>query len=77
VFDSQGISGKYSIAIGTIEDFSLVDFFTILPTAWVDTKLFFEDYASLAIFFTVLIGFPSMIFFLIRNKRRIAASAKP
>jgi len=47
VMDEKNQSGKYSLAIGTIEDFSLVDFFTILPKAWIDTKLFVNDYNSI------------------------------
>ena len=43
VNDEKGQSGKYSLAIGTIEDFSAIDFVTILPTAWLETKIFFND----------------------------------
>ncbi len=53
--DEKNQSGKYSLAIGIIEDFSGGDFFTILPKAWFDTKLFVNDYASVGIFFFVLI----------------------
>jgi hypothetical protein len=35
--------GKYTLAVGEIEDFSPLDFFTIIPPAWLDTKFFFED----------------------------------
>ena len=49
VLDEKNQSGKYSLAIGTIEDFSGADFFTILPKAWFDTKIFVNDYSSLAI----------------------------
>jgi hypothetical protein len=34
--------GKYTLAVGEIEDFSPLDFFTIIPPAWLDTKFFFE-----------------------------------
>ena len=54
VFDSRGLGGKYSLAVGTIEDFSMIDFVTILPTAWIQTKIFFEDYLSLGIFIGIL-----------------------
>jgi len=54
VMDEKNQSGKYSLAIGTIEDFSGGDFFTILPKAWIDTKLFVEDYASIGILVLVL-----------------------
>jgi hypothetical protein len=74
VLDEKNQTGKYSLAIGTIEDFSGADLFTILPTAWLETKLFVGDYASVAIFVLILIailGIPTMIVFrrkLIRKK---------
>ena len=40
VLDEKNQSGKYALAVGTIEDFSGSDFFTVLPKAWFDTKLF-------------------------------------
>ena len=55
VMDEKNQSGKYSLAIGTIEDFSGADFFTILPKAWLDTKLFVEDYISIGILVLVLV----------------------
>ena len=71
VADEKNQSGKYSLAIGTIEDFSGADFFTILPKAWFDTKIFVNDYYSLLIFFAVLfliIGLP--IFFSVKRRHR-------
>lgn len=56
VMDEKDQSGKYSLAIGTIEDFSGADFFTILPKAWIDTKLFVNDYVSIGISVLILIG---------------------
>ena len=69
VMDEKGQSGKYSLAIGTIEDFSGADFFTILPKAWFDTKLFVNDYASLSIFFTVLAGIVAAPIILLKRRR--------
>jgi hypothetical protein len=66
VMDEKNQSGKYSLAIGTIEDFSLVDFFTILPKAWMDTKLFVNDYNSIVLSILILIGLfaiPTLIIF--------------
>ena len=66
VMDEKNQSGKYSLAIGTIEDFSLVDFFTILPKAWIDTKLFVNDYSSIVMFILILLGIvaiPTLIIF--------------
>jgi len=80
VLDEKNQAGKYSLAIGTIEDFSGADLFTILPTAWLETKLFVGDYASVAIFVLVLIAIlaiPTMIVFrrkLIRSKTSISKS---
>ena len=68
VYNSQGFDGKYSLAVGTIEDFSMLDLFLILPTAWLDTKFFFEDYTSAAIFFAILLGIPLAV---LAKKRKI------
>jgi len=72
VMDENNQSGKYSLAIGTIEDFSGVDFFTILPKAWFDTKLFVNDYTSIGISFFVLAAIPIIpTLLVIRKQRRI------
>ena len=69
VLDEKNQSGKYSLAIGTIEDFSGADFFTILPKAWFDTKIFVNDYAGLAIGISILVGIPIMLSLIfLRNK---------
>ena len=69
VLDEKNQSGKYSLAIGTIEDFSGADFFTILPKAWFDTKIFVNDYVGLAIGISILLGIPILLSVIIlRNK---------
>ena len=69
VLDEKNQSGKYSLAIGTIEDFSAADFFTILPKAWFDTKIFVSDYSSLSIGISILVGIPVVLSLIIlRNK---------
>ena len=69
VSDEKNQIGKYALAVGTIEDFSGSDFFTTLPKAWFETKLFFNDYVSFIIGISILVGFPIMIFLIIfRNK---------
>lgn len=71
VMDEKNQSGKYSLAVGKIEDFSGTDFFTILPKAWFDTKLFVNDYSAIAIFFAVfggIVSIPAII--IIRKKLR-------
>ena len=68
VLDEKNQDGKYSLAIGTIEDFSGNDLITILPTAWIETKLFVNDYSSLAIMMFVIITIISVpIFFTIKK----------
>ena len=69
VLDEKNQSGKYALAVGTIEDFSGSDFFTVLPKAWFETKLFFNDYVSFIIGISILVGFPTMLSLIIlRNK---------
>jgi hypothetical protein len=69
VLDEKNQSGKYALAVGTIEDFSGSDFFTVLPKAWFDTKLFFNVYVSFIIGISILVGFPTMLSLIIlRNK---------
>ena len=50
--ESQG--GKYSLAVGEVEDFTPIDFVTVLQAAWFEVKLFFEDYLSIAAAISVL-----------------------
>ena len=76
VVDEKNQSGKYSLAIGTIEDFSGSDFFTILPKAWFDTKLFVNDYFSLVVFFGILFGIPLLIVSVVLQKRKTSAKQK-
>jgi hypothetical protein len=74
VFESspmQGV-GKYTLAVGEIEDFSPLDFITIIPSAWLNTKLFFEDYLSPTIAISLLVTILMIIIILTlkRVKRR-------
>ena len=62
-------SGKYALAVGTIEDFSGSDFFSVLPKAWFDTKLFFNDYVSFVIAISILVAIPALLFVLIFRKK--------
>ena len=74
VFDRSLVQdeGKYTLAVGEIEDFSPLDFFTIIPQAWLDTKFFFEDYVSPTIAISLLVAVPALITILLvkRLKRR-------
>ena len=71
VMDEKNQTGKYSLAIGTIEDFSGADFFTILPKSWFDTKLFVNDYTSIAILYVILIAILTIPTFLFIRKMKI------
>ena len=69
VIDEKNQSGKYSLAIGTIEDFTGGDLFLILPKAWIETKLFVGDYFSLGFSSLLLImPFVILIMLIIRKK---------
>ena len=76
VMDEKNQNGKYSLAIGTIEDFSGADFFTILPKAWFDTKIFVNDYASIGIFFFVLISIFTIPILMLLRKKSLASFKK-
>ena len=72
VIDEKNQSGKYSLAVGTIEDFSGENMLTLLPKAWFDTKLFVNDYISITIIFGILIALfsiPPFVIFKKRNKK--------
>jgi hypothetical protein len=59
VFDKslrQDESAKYVLAVGEREDFSALDYFTTLPAAWFETKVFFEDYAAIVIAVAAIFG---------------------
>ena len=71
VMDEKSQSGKYSLAVGTIEDFSGIDFFTILPKAWVDTKLFVGDFLSLGILVAILSTIPTILIVKKSIKKRV------
>ena len=60
VLDEKNQAGKYSLAVGTIEDFSGENLFTLLPKAWLDTKLFVNDYVSIGILVSVLVSIPTI-----------------
>ena len=71
VVDEKNQQGKYSLAVGTIEDFTGGDIFLLLPKAWVDTKLFVGDYVSLGILsLFVVLSFVIMIVLILRKKTR-------
>jgi hypothetical protein len=69
VLDEKNQSGKYALAVGTIEDFSGSDFFSVLPKDWFDTKLFFNDYVYFVMAISILIGIPTLLFVFILRKK--------
>jgi len=70
VMDEKNQEGKYSLAVGTIEDFSGENIFTMLPKAWFDTKLFVDDYLSIGILFFALVAIPTIPTLKIIRKRK-------
>lgn len=71
VMDEKGQDGKYTLAIGTIEDFSGENLLVVLPMAWFETKLFVNDYLSVGIFFFTLAAAPAVaVLAVIRKKSR-------
>lgn len=72
---------EYVLAIGEREDFGPIDFFTTLPAAWFETKLYFQDYLSIAVAIAVIasaiiIILISTIIFRKRITARLQARAK-
>ena len=53
VFDSTNQNGKLAWAGGYVEDFSAIDFLTVLPTSWVESRFFMEDYITPIIAFVI------------------------
>ena len=70
--------GKFSLAVGEKEDFSLQDYLILLPYSWIKLKLFFDDYLSvfaavIGVVFLIII-LPAIIILNIRKKRNKAAN---
>jgi len=70
VTDEKNQSGKYSLAVGEIEDFSGENMFTLLPKAWLDTKFFVNDYVSIVIAFGIFLAMCSVPVIAIFKKRK-------
>ncbi len=75
---SEKQNGKYALAIGEIEEFSPAEFVTVLPAAWFQTKLFFEDYITPSIVIALVVAVPSMAVIMLAKRKRfkIRASQK-
>ncbi len=65
--------GKFSLAVGKIEDFSIVDLLVLIPYSWISVKLFFNDYWSLilgvTIFVSLIIIMPIVL--VLRKKQKL------
>jgi hypothetical protein len=68
VYDKKE-SGKYVLAVGEREEFGPVDFITTLPAAWFETKLFFEDFISIAISLAGIVVTISLLTVIVLRKR--------
>ena len=69
VVDERGRDGKYALAVGTIEDFSGENLLAVLPMAWLETKLFVNDYLSVGMAFLVLAAVPAVMVLAVIRKR--------
>lgn len=69
VADEEGRDGKYALAIGTIEDFSGENLLAVLPMAWLETKLFVDDYVSVGMAFMALAAVPAVAALAVIRKR--------
>ena len=70
VYDSTENYGKLALAIGYVEDFSAIDFITVLPYAWFESRYFVDDYVTPIIASLVAIGLISGLVFLVYKKIR-------
>jgi hypothetical protein len=75
VIDEKNQEGKYSLAVGTKEDFSGENMITLLPKAWLDTKLFVNDYNSIVIVFVIAFMMFTIPIFFIFKKRKMQIKA--
>lgn len=65
--------GKFSLAVGKVEDFSILDLFVLIPYSWINVKLFFNDYWSLTLGVTifVLLVIIMPIVLVLKKKRKL------
>ena len=70
VYDSKENHGKLALAIGYVEDFSTIDFMTVLPYAWFESRYFVEDYMTPVISSLIVIGLISGVIFLVYKRIR-------
>ena len=76
VFDTAE-NGKFTLAVGEIEDFSKANFFDSFIRAWFETKIFFNDYLTAVIsIIIVIIVFAGIGYGIFRVARRIIMKTK-
>jgi hypothetical protein len=69
-------NGKYALAIGEIEEFGPAEFVTVLPAAWFQVKLFFEDYTTPFIVIALAAGMPAIAVIMLAKRKRSKIRAK-
>jgi hypothetical protein len=62
--------GKFSLAVGETEDFSLQDYLILLPYSWFILKLFFDDYLSIFVAVIVIVLLAMMLSAVILSIRK-------
>ena len=70
VYNSKENHGKLALAVGYVEDFSAIDFMTVLPYAWFESRYFVEDYVTPVISSLIAIGLISGVIFLVYKRIR-------
>ena len=68
VYNSKENHGKLALAVGYVEDFSAIDFMTVLPYAWFESRYFVEDYVTPVISSLIVIGLISGVIFLVYKR---------
>ena len=76
VFDISE-NGKFTLAVGEIEDFRNANFFDSFIRAWFETKIFFNDYLTAVVsIIIVIIVFAGIGYGIFRVARRIIIKSK-
>jgi hypothetical protein len=65
--------GKFSLAVGKVEDFSISDLLILIPYSWINVKLFFNDYWSMILGITIFVSLVIVmpIVLVLRKKRKL------
>lgn len=60
-------AGKFTLAVGEVEDFSILDLFIQIPYTWIKLKFFFEDYLAISIVTIIFISLTILLFILLKK----------